>query len=324
MKISVYITSYNNIEYLEQAIDSVINQSLMPFEVIIVDDYSHDDSRSLILSYANKYPELIKPIFNEKNLGIPLTRNVALKAVTGDLITSLDGDDYYYSKKLENELLWLNNSVGCYSVYSNFHYVSESNQIQGRFSKVGDNPAQGDIFPNVFGRNYGVTSGGNIRCDMFYKKCLEDVGYYNPEVSLWEDWDFYIRFSKRYQYAYCPEINMVYRQHDMGLSKVTNELHYRYQKKIFNNNKSLLNNINEEKKLYIKSRVNKKLEGLLNGIMEDSINAGNLLKAFYVWTKLFISYKKKEYCKICLRYIIPKWLFNNLLISYRILIKKVK
>ena len=111
MKISVYITSYNNIEYLEKAIDSVINQSLMPFEVIIVDDYSHDDSRSLILSYANKYPELIKPIFNEKNLGIPLTRNVALKAVTGDLITSLDGDDYYYSKKLENELLCLNNNI---------------------------------------------------------------------------------------------------------------------------------------------------------------------------------------------------------------------
>ena len=56
MKISVYITSYNKIQYIEQSIKSVLSQTLKPFEIVIIDDASQDGSRVIIQSYASQYP----------------------------------------------------------------------------------------------------------------------------------------------------------------------------------------------------------------------------------------------------------------------------
>ena len=64
MKISVYITSYNKIQYIEQSINSVLSQTLKPFEIVIIDDASQDGSQDLIKSFASKYSNLIFPIFN--------------------------------------------------------------------------------------------------------------------------------------------------------------------------------------------------------------------------------------------------------------------
>ena len=93
MKISVYITSYNKIQYIEQSIKSVLSQTLKPFEIVIIDDASQDGSRGIIQSYASQYPNLIFPIFNEFNICIAKCRNKALRALNGDLVTFLDGDD---------------------------------------------------------------------------------------------------------------------------------------------------------------------------------------------------------------------------------------
>ena len=97
MKISVYITSYNKIQYIAQSIKSVLAQTLKPFEIVIIDDASQDGSRGIIQSYASQYPDLIFPVFNEKNIGIARCRNKALSLITGDLVTFLDGDDFFYS-----------------------------------------------------------------------------------------------------------------------------------------------------------------------------------------------------------------------------------
>ena len=98
--ISVYITSFNKGKYLSQAITSVLNQSLYPEEIIIVDDGSSDDSREIISSFMNRYPELITAIYNKQNVGISKSRNIALKECRGDIVTFLDGDDIFYSNKL--------------------------------------------------------------------------------------------------------------------------------------------------------------------------------------------------------------------------------
>ena len=91
--ISVYITSFNKDKYLSQAIISVLNQSLAPKEIIIVDDCSTDNSRNIIEKFASQYPYIIEPIYNENNLGVTRSRNIALSHCTGEIITYLDGDD---------------------------------------------------------------------------------------------------------------------------------------------------------------------------------------------------------------------------------------
>ena len=102
MRISVYITSYNQKAFLKEAIDSVLNQTLQPYEIIIVDDCSTDGSQELILSYADKYV-YVKPIFHKKNLGVAKVRITALSNIKGDYVTYVDGDDVFLPNKLEIE-----------------------------------------------------------------------------------------------------------------------------------------------------------------------------------------------------------------------------
>ena len=94
MKISVYISSYNQKEYLQVAIESVLNQTFLPYEIIIVDDCSSDGSQELIKEYSKKY-SFIRYVFHKENKGIAQVRITALSKVTGDFVTYLDGDDLY-------------------------------------------------------------------------------------------------------------------------------------------------------------------------------------------------------------------------------------
>jgi len=299
MTISVYITCFNKRKFIDEAIKSVLNQTLMPNEIIIIDDYSTDGSIGIIKKYAKEYPELIVPVFNQQNLGITETRNIALKKCTCDVITFLDGDDYFYKNKLESEYNTLTNS-NTHAVYSNFHYVDEKGNIIGKFAEKEDNPAEGDNFLNTFGRIYNVSSGNNYIYEMFYRNCLDDIGYYNPEIKLWEDWDFRIRFSKKFRYTYCPEINMVYRKHSGGISQSGAEAHYFYQKKIYKKNRYLLKDISKEDREFINYRVKKKLEGLLSVLMMDSAEDKYWLRAFSYWLRLIFFYNNKKYFRFVL------------------------
>src|SRR5437867_1266985 len=89
--VTVYITNHNYGRYLEQAIKSVLNQTQQDFELIVIDDGSTDDSRSIIERYAD-HPK-IRPIFQE-NRGLNISNNIALRAARGQYIMRLDADDY--------------------------------------------------------------------------------------------------------------------------------------------------------------------------------------------------------------------------------------
>ena len=102
-RISIIITSYNKRDYLVEAVDSVIAQSLRPHEIIIADDGSGDGSRETISEYMHRYPDWIRGIFQEQNVGIPKNRNAALRAVTGKYVGKLEGEDQFMPSKLQKQ-----------------------------------------------------------------------------------------------------------------------------------------------------------------------------------------------------------------------------
>jgi glycosyltransferase involved in cell wall biosynthesis len=92
-QISLIITSYNQQEYLREAIESAIDQTVAAFEIIVADDHStKDGSIETIREYAARYPGLVRGLFQEENVGIPKNRNSALRMVKGDHVAILDGD----------------------------------------------------------------------------------------------------------------------------------------------------------------------------------------------------------------------------------------
>lgn len=94
IRISVYIVSYNQEKYIRQAIESVLNQSILPFELCIFDDHSTDRTWDIIQEYAEKYPSIIKVHCHEKNQGIFKNFNYAESYLQGNVITAVAGDDY--------------------------------------------------------------------------------------------------------------------------------------------------------------------------------------------------------------------------------------
>lgn len=94
IRISVYIVSYNQDKYIRQAIESVLNQSILPFELCIFDDHSTDKTWSIIQEYVEKYPLVVKAHYHEKNQGIFRNYNYAESHLLGNVITAVAGDDY--------------------------------------------------------------------------------------------------------------------------------------------------------------------------------------------------------------------------------------
>ena len=93
VKISVIIPVYNCQQYLEQCLDSVINQTLKEIEIICVDDGSSDGSYDILQRYTKKYKFI--NIFKQINKGAGAARNLGLKNAIGEFVAFLDADDYY-------------------------------------------------------------------------------------------------------------------------------------------------------------------------------------------------------------------------------------
>ncbi|WP_332456898.1 glycosyltransferase family 2 protein [Petrimonas sp.] len=94
-KISVILITYNQEKVIGRAIDSVLCQKEYVYEIIIGDDCSTDNNWEIITSYKKKYPDIIKPIRNEKNLGIFGNIENLYDKLSGDLVFFLSGDDVF-------------------------------------------------------------------------------------------------------------------------------------------------------------------------------------------------------------------------------------
>lgn len=92
-RISAVIPVYNTAEYLRACLNSLLAQSLPPFEIILVDDGSSDGSERICDEYAKAYPECIRTI-HQRNQGAAAARNRGLELCTGDYLSFIDSDDY--------------------------------------------------------------------------------------------------------------------------------------------------------------------------------------------------------------------------------------
>ena len=110
-KLSVILITYNHEKYIEKALDSVLSQVTdFPFEIVIGDDCSPDDTKNIIREYRDKYPDIIRIVHRAKNTGRP-TLNVyeTTMKCRGDYLAYLEGDDYWTdSDKLQKQMDFLN------------------------------------------------------------------------------------------------------------------------------------------------------------------------------------------------------------------------
>lgn len=103
-KVTVIVPVYNVEEYLERCLDSILKQSFLDFELICVNDCSPDSSQKILERYEKDYPDKVKVMENERNLGLGKTRERGMEQAKGRYIMFIDSDDYIREDYLETYL----------------------------------------------------------------------------------------------------------------------------------------------------------------------------------------------------------------------------
>lgn len=194
--ISVIIPVYNREHSIDVAVQSVLSQTYLNFELILVDDCSTDNSWERLQSYNDVR---IKCYKLSKNSGAAAARNYGIKHANGAYISLLDSDDYYEKGFLETTVEVLANSpqdVGF--MWTGVRYIED--QEKKEFSWVPKRLATPYVtFLNSLhiGTNSGIT---------FKKEVFDICGFFNDELPAAEDTDFFLRVTQKFDYAYSNKI----------------------------------------------------------------------------------------------------------------------
>ena len=202
--VSVIIPTFNRANLLIPAIQSVLNQTLEDFELIVVDDASTDDTQQKITGIDDPR---VRYILQEKNLGECGTRNTGLGAVQGQYIAFLDSDDEWLPNKLEKQLNVFQSApdeVGV--VYSWLQVMND----QGKIVRMRKPDINGDVKDYLIYKNLI----GTPSTVMIKKECIESDLQFDTNLRCCGDWDMWLQISESYQFEVVPEPLALYRDHD--------------------------------------------------------------------------------------------------------------
>lgn len=127
-KVSIVIPVYNTASFLQECIESVLQQDYPFFEIILVDDGSTDCSPAICDAYANEYSHI--KVVHQKNGGLSDARNVGLSLSTGSYILFLDSDDYYNHSSVISELVTISAQYSADVVCFNFTRSGKSTALK--------------------------------------------------------------------------------------------------------------------------------------------------------------------------------------------------
>lgn len=213
-KVSVVIPCYNDKDYIQETVQSVLNQTFQDFEIIIVDDGSNEATKKVLSGLKNEKLQVI----TQQNQGSSSARNNGFNVAKAEYILALDGDDTFDKHFLEKAVAILdeNQNIGAVSCYCNI-FVKD-HQIIHKHS-----PKGGNVEDFLFDNN-------SVSFALIRKKCWEAIGGYDEKMTNgFEDWEFWIALTKRdWTIFTIPEFLFNYRQKEaqQSLDKAS-KIYYR-------------------------------------------------------------------------------------------------
>jgi len=211
-QVSVIITSYNQQEYLREAIESAIDQTVAPFEIIVADDHStKDGSIETIREYAARYPGLVRGLFQEENVGIPKNRNSALRMIKGDHVAILDGDDRLLPGFIERHGAALTATPQAHVSYSNRYDI---NQLGERRPRDRSLQPSGEVLAYIARGRKGILRSMVAKYDL-----VKAAGFLDENHFYYDGFILTLHLAKVTPFVYLPEPLMEKRDHAGGVSK---------------------------------------------------------------------------------------------------------
>lgn len=204
-KITVYIPSHNYGKYLEEAVESVLRQSLDDWELLIIDDNSTDNTAEVMRLYEGA-PRI--RLFHTPGLGLPGVCNLAIREARGELLIRLDGDDTFD----ENILLVLSNYLernnNCAMVFPDYYLMDQQGRVFAHERRE-----------QVYHDNHLLDVPANGACFLVRKNILQELGGYREDLGAQDGFDLWTRLLKNYKVANVNLPLFSYRRHGKNLTE---------------------------------------------------------------------------------------------------------
>lgn len=312
--ISVYITSYNQRDLLDRAIASVLAQTLPANQIIVVDDCSNDGSQDLIADYARKHAGLFTPIYHRRNTGVAPARADALAAVTGDLVTYVDGDDRYLPTKLEREAAALDASPDADIAFSNNRWVSPDGGVDYLWI-TDESPPEGDVFAETFARAYPRRM--LFRMELARYDAWKRVGFHDSRLPIFEDWEMRIRLTRRLRTVYVDEVLSEITLHGEGLSSTKAETYLEVIDRIVKADRHLLDELPGPRRRWVLKELKSWIALTQNRAARERIEAGDRLGALAHYLGALNSCPRVFNADLTAQLLLPGPFYRRLKSAYR-------
>ena len=207
--ISVIITTYKReVPLIREAVDSVKNQTFKPTEIIIIDDNGIGTEYQRQNEQAFSADPMVSYLANEKNSGAQYSRNRGILTSHGDFIAFLDDDDFWESTKLEKQMQEvIDDRVGlvfCQG-YTFVHGEMNNKKVYASSARFIKYPS----FQDLLEKDYiGSTTQALIR-----RSALDEVGMFDPDMPARQDYEMWIRISKKFKVVGVQEKLFYHRIH---------------------------------------------------------------------------------------------------------------
>lgn len=215
--VTIYIPTFNRINLLQRAINSVLNQTYKNIELIVVDDCSTDGTVDYLKDISKKDPR-VRYFLKEKNSGACVSRNIAINNAKGEFITGLDDDDYFTEKRIESFInFWSykkKNTIALSALYA----VKNHNKLN-----YGKN-----LFKNKIIKYNDMFLSNKVGNQIFIEtSVLKEIGGFDEGLKCWQDLECWLRVLQRgniekvIQHSYIIDIS-----HDKP--RIGNSVHQKY------------------------------------------------------------------------------------------------
>jgi glycosyltransferase involved in cell wall biosynthesis len=197
--VSAIIATYNAGHYLEEAIRSILAQTMPDLELLVIDDGSTDGTRALVAGFTDPR---VRYVWQE-NAGQTSAKNHGLRLARGNFIGFCDGDDFWYPNKLDLQLACFQKNPRLGVVYSPADKIDEQGRPLG--AAIAEE-FRGKVTDALFLRNFVPFGTALVR-----RACVERTGGFDPALKMGIDWDLWLRVSVDFEFEYLTTSTYAYR-----------------------------------------------------------------------------------------------------------------
>ena len=221
--VSIICTTYNHEKYISKCLDGFIMQKTdFPYEVLIHDDASTDNTASIVQEYEELYPDIIKPIYqteNQYSKGKAITRDIIFPKCRGKYIALCEGDDYWTDPyKLQKQVAALETHPDCFMCVCTVQQVSEDDsKIVGycpSFS-INEGIIESERFLNLIFKEYAFQTSSYVLCASLFKKYAENTPDFVRTCPV-GDRTYLLYFGYAGNVYYCKDTMTCYRMGSVG------------------------------------------------------------------------------------------------------------